>query len=171
MCNLHEIVVRTNVNKGETLNSPSQVLKVEVSFCHLEGTLIPFGNVGQHCDGKLIGTVPLPSEMAHKFQPINHDRHLQGYCCYLTNYNVRYFVKEKQKYYRIGDLLSIRTIVDVMHCSAETCNYVFFWAILCTHASAQARSRKTKRTIIERSKTIKSMRTEKTDEMKNGPRP
>ena len=154
-CNLHEVMVRTHVNKGVILDSPRHTLKVEVRYVHLEGTLIPFGNVGQHCDGKLVGTLPLSKEMQDKFHPINHEDRLHGYKCYLTKYHVRYFVQEDQKFYRLGDLLSLRTIIDAMEWSGETCNFVYFWSILCNHACCLAQARKKRKTDLEMSERIK----------------
>ena len=55
LCNLHEVVVQTLVNKGITLDSTDHTLHVEVRFSHLEGTLIPFGNEGQHCQNQRCG--------------------------------------------------------------------------------------------------------------------
>ena len=127
--------MRTSVNKGIMYDSPNHTLPVEVRFSHLEGTLLPFGNVGHHCEGKAIGTIPLGVEM-DGHQPINQDDRLMGYTCYLTKSNMRYFVHEKQKYYRLGDLLSLRNIVDAMAFCGETCNFVYYWAILCKHMNA-----------------------------------
>ena len=55
--------IQTAVNKGHTFVSPEHALTLEVRFYHLEGTLIPFGNVDQHCDGKALDIVPLTLEM------------------------------------------------------------------------------------------------------------
>ena len=128
---------------------------MEVRFVHLEGTLIPFGNIGQHYEGKLVGNMPLTEEMGPNFHPINNDDRLLGFKCYLTKCGVRYFVQNNQKFYRLGDLLSVRTIVDAMEWSGDTCNFVYFWSILCNHAYSLAQSRNKRMTEKEMSRQIK----------------
>ena len=99
MCQLREVVIQTVVNKGRIFDSPEHALPIEVRLCHLEGTLIPFGNVDHHCDGKALGTVPLTLKMGPEFQSINLDYCLLGCTCYFTRSQIQYFVKSGQKYF------------------------------------------------------------------------
>ena len=149
MCQLHEIVVRTTVNKGIKLNSPAQTLPVMVRFVHLEGTLLPFRKIGSHCPGKVVRTVPLQKEMPG-FQPVDCDDRLAGHLCYITNGKVRYFVSEGQKYYRLGDLLNLKTMVHAVLLCRTTANFVYYWSILCQHIHSlkELRQRRVRKNLL-----------------------
>ena len=76
----------------------------------------------------------MPLEMIG-YQEINGDKSAQGLLCYLeTASTVRYFVQGSQRYYRLGDLLCLKAIVNVFRYSGDTTNFLFFWSSLCRHS-------------------------------------
>ena len=67
-------------------------------------------------------------------QEINGNKSAQGLLGYLkTASTVRYFVQSSQRYYRLGDLLCLKSIVNVFGYSGDTANFLFFWSSLCRH--------------------------------------
>ena len=72
----------------------------------------------------------------------NCDASSKDFDCFLETNSGRYFLRNNQKYYKVGDLLTMRQIVNAFQFSGHTSNFVYFWSCCCKHTHKLEREKK-----------------------------
>lgn len=113
---------------------------VTIRYSYPEGTLIPFGiGMEPRKTDVSLGTLPLSADTLvplsfnrHEYDYIINDFDLFGYEYIVDRESgVRSFVKDGQRYYRVGDWLSLREIISGLQLAGDTCNAAAIWNYAC----------------------------------------
>ena len=136
-CRIHKIATSQLSNKYQLYNHPTHVIDEEgidatifhdvvVDFGHLCNTLIPTKEKVIQPAGKRFEKVRWGQDEQDRMD------------CFVESSGVRCFWKDGQTYYRIGDLLSMRVIVNCIAESGSTANFLYYWLWCCMHSHEKA---------------------------------
>jgi len=140
MSQLPSFAVDDFSKSGSHSSSKDDYFDIIIQYSYLEGTLIPFGIGMEHrATDVVLGTLPLPintkvprSFNTHRYDVIVDDCKLFGYEYIVDNVTgVRSFVKDDQRYYRLGDWLSLRQIINGLQLAGDTSNAAAIWNYAC----------------------------------------
>lgn len=114
-CSLHKVFISQSITRYSTYTNEDDVLPVVVYLGRLRDTLIPFHE---------------PTDNPGTFMT-NDVNFLSSYTCFVDkDSHLRMFYKNRQKYLRLGDVVSDRCIAKCMEYSVYGPNCVFlFWAV------------------------------------------
>jgi hypothetical protein len=126
-CKLHKVWISQEAKKYSLYRNKDDCIPVKVHFGRLLDTLIPID----------IYYTDTPSNCA---KCLNESSFLSDYDCYIEKKSgMRVFFKDRQKYFRIGDVLSNKVIYNCLKWSgwSNTSNFVFFCSDCCRYVRKQ----------------------------------
>ena len=119
-------------DKYEMYNEEKNSLTVRVFFSCLEDVLIPFDEKERTKPKDFVGIVPLSMKIkTGRYRPVNDNKNLHGFEYCIDTYGARYFKRNEQKYYLLGDYLTVESILSALVHSGRTNHFVHSWSYNC----------------------------------------
>jgi len=120
-------------DKYSTYDAADHSHSVRVPFSCLEDVLIPFDELEEKTPpSHSAGVVPLSTKWKMgNHRSVNDDHNLHGFEYCVDQYGARYFKRNKQKFYLMGDYLPFPTIITALVHSGRTNHFVHSWSYNC----------------------------------------